>query len=78
MIMPVGVGLGALSLCNRNSGHYSGLARVLGAGGVARLQEDFGAKVCTAGSHELSINVFACPTRRVVAISRHRPIVVLV
>lgn len=33
----------------RNPGHYSGLARLLGAGGVARLQQDFGAKVSCGG-----------------------------
>eukprot|EP00903_Cladosiphon_okamuranus_P009410 g8974.t1 len=29
----------------RNGAHYSGLARLVGAGGVARLQQDFGAKL---------------------------------
>lgn len=29
----------------RNPDHYSGLARLMGASGVARLQEGFGAKV---------------------------------
>lgn len=35
----------------RNPGHYSGLGRLLGAGGVVRLQEGFGAKVCESLLH---------------------------
>lgn len=59
------VGICLIDVCTcRNPGHYSGLARLLGAGGVARLQQDFGAKVYMEGTSSKCISVTAVPPQR--------------